>query len=75
MLLEKIEVVQANKQAYVGGASDCLHKLRGIAFTALKCLSEYANVRITIFETKEAKQSYVGNFANNLIESFGQFQT
>lgn len=45
-----------------------------MTFLALRCLSEYANVRVTIFETKEQKVHFVHNFARNMIDftSFSQ---
>ena len=42
-------------------------KLKNIAFLGLKCLSEYSNVRMTFFESKDYKQKYLINFAENMV--------
>lgn len=38
---------------------------------SLRCLIEFANVRLTIFQNKQTKGVFVANFVSNLIESFG----
>jgi hypothetical protein len=44
MFLEKIPIMQRNK---------CdIHKMRNMAVLAIRCLAEYANIRMTIFEEK-----------------------
>jgi hypothetical protein len=60
LLLEKMPFVQQNHQAQYP-------KLKTLAFLGLKCLCEYANVRSTLFENKDTKGAFIGNFVQNLI--------
>jgi hypothetical protein len=46
-------------------------RIRNLAFLALRCLCEYANLRLSIFDDKATKNAYVANFVQNLIETIG----
>lgn len=52
VLLETICLVKPNSSEY--------RQLQNVACIALQCLAEYSNVRITIFEDKQAKLTYIG---------------
>lgn len=43
-----------------------------LAGDSLKCLSEFANVRISAFSSLEVKHTFTANFAQNLTELMGE---
>ena len=46
-------------------------KLKNIANLAFRCLSEYANIRLSYFSSAETKSAFVANLTTNLIELIG----
>lgn len=63
VLLDSMSLLQQN-----GSSSPEYRKLQAIAALLLQCLAEFANVRITIFDDKQAKIGYVGTFVTQLIQ-------
>ena len=43
-------------------------KVKSLTLLAFKCLSEYANVRATLFSSDTAKAGFIHNFTNNLMQ-------
>lgn len=66
MLLEKVSIMTQSKNFN----SEILERTKKMIITSLRCLIEFANVRLTIFQNKQTKGVFVANFVKNVIDSF-----
>jgi len=64
--------MQASNQNGLSSFGGDMHshyrKVKSLTLLAFKCLSEYANVRATLFSSDTAKAGFIHNFTNNLMQ-------
>lgn len=66
MLLNNLQLMTTNKMNI-----QMIDRVKKMVVLSLRCLIEFANVRLTIFQNKQTKGVFVVNFVTNLVDSFG----
>ena len=54
--------------SFAGGIQNHYKQMKSLTLVAFRCLSEYANVRATLFSSEAAKSGFVHNFTSNLMQ-------